>query len=332
MSMLPEEMLHLLCPMHAVLERTGHIRQAGPTLHKLSASRLEGARFLDIFEVYRPRAVGNMEQLLQTAGRKLHIRLRDGIRTQLKGVLVPDGQGGAVINLSFGIGVVDAVRDYALTNTDFAPTDLAVEMLYLVEAKSAAMESSRALNTRLQGAMVAAEERAFTDTLTGLRNRRALDAVLDRLRRTGDSFALMHLDLDYFKQVNDTLGHAAGDQVLRHVARVMGEITRKDDTAARVGGDEFVIVFGGLTNPTRLAEVASRLIRRIEEPIFHEGRECKVSASVGIAIAEAPSENPAELLEQADVALYVSKRAGRAQYRFFSGADAEGDTTQVASR
>ncbi|MGP6087558.1 diguanylate cyclase domain-containing protein [Antarctobacter jejuensis] len=332
MSMVPEEMLHLLCPMHAVLEHTGHIRQAGPTLHKLGPRRLEGARFLEIFEVYRPRAVGNMDQLLQTAGRKLHLRLRDGVRTQLKGILVPNGQGGAVINLSFGIGVVDAVRDYALTSTDFAPTDLAVEMLYLVEAKSAAMESSRALNTRLQGAMVAAEERAFTDTLTGLRNRRALDAVLDRLRRAGDSFALMHLDLDYFKQVNDTLGHAAGDQVLRHVARVMNDVTRTDDTAARVGGDEFVILFAGLANPTRLSEIASRLIQRIEEPIYHEGRECKVSASIGIAISEGPCENPAELLEQADVALYVSKRAGRAQYRFFSGEEESEDSPQVANR
>ncbi len=332
MTALPEEMLHLLCPMHAVLEDTGHIRQAGPTLHKLGSTRLEGARFLEVFEVYRPRAVGNMEQLLQTAGRKLHLRLRHGVRTQLKGILVPDGQGGAVINLSFGIGVVDAVRDYALTSTDFAPTDLAVEMLYLVEAKSAAMESSRALNTRLQGAMVAAEERAFTDTLTGLRNRRALDTVLDRLRRAGHGFALMHLDLDFFKQVNDTLGHAAGDQVLRHVARVMSEVTRKDDTAARVGGDEFVIVFGSLTNRSRLAEIASRLIRRIEEPILHEGRKCQVSASIGIAIANRHCEDSAELLEQADVALYVSKRAGRAQYRFFSGGDAKEGASQVASR
>lgn len=331
MSKFPEEILHLLCPMHAVLEPTGHIRQAGPTLHKLSSGRLEGTPFLEVFEVYRPRAVGSMEQLLQTAGRKLHLRLRDGVRTQLKGVLVPDGRGGAVINLSFGIAVVDAVRDYALTSTDFAPTDLAVEMLYLVEAKSAAMESSRALNTRLQGAMVAAEERAFTDTLTGLRNRRALDTVLDRLRRGGDSFALMHLDLDFFKQVNDRLGHAAGDLVLRQVARVMTDVTRKEDTAARVGGDEFVIVFGNLTDRGRLAEIAARLIQRIEEPVLYEGRECKVSASVGISVSNGPCADPAELLEQADMALYVSKRAGRAQFRFFEGDAPEGKGTQVAS-
>lgn len=332
MSTLPEEMLHLLCPMHVVLGPTGHIRQAGPTLHKLSRTPLEGVRFLDIFEVYRPRTVASMEQLLQTEGRKIRLRLRSGMRTMLYGVLLSDGRGGAVINLSFGIYVVDAVRDYALTSTDFAPTDLAIEMLYLVEAKSAAMESSRNLNTRLQGAKVEAEERAFTDTLTGLRNRRALEAVLDRLRRSGDVYALMHIDLDFFKQVNDTMGHAAGDMVLRHVARVLGDVTRKDDTAARVGGDEFVIIFANLANPGRLGEIADRLIRRIEEPLSYEGKPCQVSASIGIAISHDGAADPTHLLERADEALYVSKRSGRAQYSFYDPASSGAPGARMENR
>ncbi|CUH82459.1 GGDEF domain-containing protein [Tropicibacter naphthalenivorans] len=326
MTRLPEEMLHNLCPMHAVLDETGHIRQAGPTLHKLSLDRLEGARFLEVFEVYRPRAVDSMPQLLQTEGRKLHIRLRGGVRTPLKGVLVSDGQGGAVVNLSFGIAVMDAVRDYALTSTDFAPTDLAIEMLYLVEAKSAAMDASRSLNTRLQGAMVAAEERAFTDTLTGLRNRRAMDSVMERLVRSGHAFSIMHIDLDFFKQVNDTMGHAAGDHVLKHVARVMNDETRAEDTVARVGGDEFVIIFGNLTSRRRLAELAGRIIERIEKPVMYEGRECRVSASVGIAISQVHGQDPFELIERADQALYASKRAGRAQFRFYDGSDGPDET------
>ncbi|SMX49307.1 GGDEF domain-containing protein [Maliponia aquimaris] len=332
MSTIPEEILHHLCPMHVVLDPQGKIRQAGPTLHKLSRERLEGARFLEIFEVYRPRTVASMEQLLQTEGRKIRLRLRSGMRTMLYGVLLSDGKGGAVINLSFGIYVVDAVRDYALTSTDFAPTDLAVEMLYLVEAKSAAMESSRNLNTRLQGAMVAAEERAYTDTLTGLRNRRALEAVLDRLRRSGEVYALMHIDLDFFKQVNDTMGHAAGDMVLRHVARVLGEITRKEDTAARVGGDEFVIIFANLANPGRLGEIAARLIRRIEEPLTYDGHLCHVSASIGIATSHDGAADPAQLLERADEALYASKRSGRAQYSFYDPAASGGAEARVEGR
>lgn len=330
MTDLPEEMLHQLCPMHAVLTPTGHIRQAGPTLHKLTDTPLEGARFLEVFEVYRPRRVANMAQLLQTGGRKLHLRLRDGIRSQLKGILVADGRGGAVVNLSFGISVRDAVRDYALTNTDFAPTDLAIEMLYLVEAKSAAMAASRNLNTRLQGAMVAAEERAYTDTLTGLRNRRSLESLLERLKRQGQSYALMHLDLDFFKQVNDSLGHAAGDHVLRHVARIMMEQIRQDDAAMRIGGDEFVLVFPGLTRRSRLEDIAARLISRVEEPICYDGHPCHVSLSIGIALALPRDLGADVVMERADTALYASKRAGRAQYSFFDEADESHSESRIA--
>lgn len=317
MSQFPVEMLHRFCPMHVVLDKTGHIVQAGPTLHKVAGEGLDGKRFLEVFEIHRPRSVESMHDLLQTEGRKLHLRRRSGVRTSLKGVLVSDGRGGAVINLSFGISVIDAVRDYALTSTDFAPTDLAVEMLYLVEAKSAAMDASRNLNTRLQGAMVAAEKRAFTDTLTGLCNRRAVDQVLERICRSGHPFSLMHIDLDFFKQVNDTMGHAAGDHVLRCAARAMNDASRKDDTVARVGGDEFVIIYNTLTNRDRLSQLAKRLISGIEQPVMFEGRECHVSASIGIFSSDGSDRDPAQVMEQADCALYAAKRAGRAQFCFF---------------
>ncbi len=320
---IPLAALHVFCPMHVALDRFGHIKQAGATLHKLGVPQLEGRRFLDVFEVYRPRAVDCMTQLLRTEGRKLHLRLRSGKRTSLKGHLVPDGTGGAAINLSFGIAVIDAVRDYALTSADFAPTDLAVEMLYLVEAKSAAMDASRRLNTRLQGAMLDAEERAFTDTLTGLRNRRAMDHVLTRLGRAEAPFALMHLDLDFFKQVNDTMGHAAGDYVLQNVARIMLDETRKDDTAARVGGDEFVIVMSNSVSCERLSDLAQRLIARISKPVLFDGRECRVSASVGISQSDGTHTDPATILEEADIALYAAKRAGRARFAFYQAGPAE---------
>lgn len=329
----PIEMLHRFCPMHVVLDRTGHIVQAGPTLHKIGGDNLDGKRFLELFEIYRPRSVLGMSDLLNSQGRKLHLRLRSGIRTPLKGVLSGDGRGGAVINLSFGIAVIDAVRDYGLTSTDFAPTDLAVEMLYLVEAKSAAMDASLNLNTRLQGAMVAAEKRAFTDTLTGLHNRRAVDQVLDRLCRSGQPFSIMHIDLDFFKQVNDTMGHAAGDHVLKVVSRSMADTSRKDDTTARVGGDEFVIIYNTLVNRDRLSDLAGHLISRIEHPIPFEDRECNVSASIGIFCSEGGEQDPAKVMEQADIALYAAKHAGRAQYCFFEDQDAVSaaeNTTAIA--
>jgi len=311
--------LDVLCPMYLLVSATGHIQRVGPTMQKLRAElSLEGQRFLEVFEMQRPRDVTTMQQLMFKAGLKLHLRLRDRPESGFKGILVPLRDGGAVVNLSFGISIVDGVRDYALTSADFSATDLAVEMLYLIEAKSAAMEASRTLNLRLQGAMIAAEEQAFTDTLTGLKNRRAMDHVLARLLDARANFAMMHLDLDYFKAVNDTLGHAAGDHVLQRVARILVDETRAEDTVARVGGDEFVLLFNRLTDAVRLEEVALRLISQLEIPISFNDQICKISGSIGTVIAAQDSDLSAEqLLEAADVALYASKHKGRACHTFF---------------
>ncbi|ANP35879.1 MULTISPECIES: GGDEF domain-containing protein [Rhodobacterales] len=310
-----------ICPMYAIVDAKGYIQRVGPTLRKLRPDlKWEGRRFFRVFDLSRPRRVRSMADLVNTAGSKLHLHFRDTPQTSLKGVLVPLPQGqGAIINLSFGISVLEAVRDYDLTSADFSPTDLTIEMLYLVEAKSAAMEASRQLNLRLQGAKIAAEEQAFTDTLTGLKNRRAMDHILDRLISGGRDFALMHLDLDYFKQVNDTLGHAAGDAVLQHVARVMVECTRQSDTVARVGGDEFVLIFNDLRDLRQIEGLARRLISELEVPIPYGGKMCKISASAGTTLSawHSGTFTAAEILNESDVALYAAKGSGRAQHCFY---------------
>ncbi|PIE13563.1 MAG: GGDEF domain-containing protein [Rhodobacterales bacterium] len=315
------EALDSLCPMHVWVNVTGHITHVGPTLQKLRPDApLAGQRFLEVFELRRPRTVTSMADLMASSGIKLHLRFRDTPQTDLKGILVPlpDDQG-AVVNLSFGISILEGVRDYQLTSADFAATDLTIEMLYLVEAKSAAMEASRKLNLRLQGAMIAAEERSFTDTLTGLKNRRAMDHILDQLIEGGKPFALMHVDLDFFKAVNDTMGHAAGDHVLERVAEVMLDVTRSTDVVARVGGDEFVLLFEGVTDPEILQNLGARIIERLEEPIPFEGKTCRISASCGTTISTFYSKpDSKEMLADADLALYASKHKGRACHTFFS--------------
>ncbi|MGH1578703.1 diguanylate cyclase [Planktotalea sp.] len=315
-----EGALDILCPMHLRLTETGHIVHVAPTLRKLRPDvELLGKRFLEVFRLDRPRSIVTMSELLMRAKSKLHLELRDKPKTALKGVLVrlPEGQG-ALVNLSFGISVVEGVQDYGLSSADFAATDLAIEMLYLVEAKSAAMDASRKLNQRLQGAKQEAEEQAATDTLTGLKNRRAADRILQQKVDEERSFALMHLDLDYFKAVNDTMGHAAGDHVLQEVAKVMRAETRKSDMIARVGGDEFMILIDDETAKGELSDIAARLIRGIEKPIAFNGEVCKISASIGIAIQDDCTDLEAdELVQRSDRALYVSKDKGRACATFF---------------
>ncbi|PIE82605.1 MAG: GGDEF domain-containing protein, partial [Chloroflexi bacterium] len=211
-----------------------------------------------------------------------------------------------------------AVAHYQLAGSDFSPTDLTLELLYLVEANSAVMAESRKLNERLHGAKAQAEARALADTLTGLQNRRALDTTLLRLVARGIPFTLMHLDLDYFKQVNDTFGHAAGDRVLVEVARILREETRRDDLVARVGGDEFVIVFNGMTSQSQLSSIAGRLIDRIEEPIGVGGEQARISTSIGmVSSTQYRKVDIEQMMKDADQALYASKEHGRACFTFF---------------
>ncbi|MFN4131338.1 MAG: diguanylate cyclase domain-containing protein [Paracoccaceae bacterium] len=317
---LPVAALDRLMPMHLHLSAMGRITALGPTLAKIVAragiaadSPMIGRDFFDLFKVCRPAGVATMATLFVRQGERLHLGLHGG-GAEFRGLAMADASGGIVMNLSFGIGVVEAVGTHALTDADFAATDLTVELLYLVEVKRAVMGELQRLNLRLQGAKSEAEEQALTDTLTGLRNRRALDLGLAQAVAGPSPFALMHLDLDLFKSVNDTLGHAAGDQVLRVVAQVLTAQTRSGDLVARVGGDEFVILLPGLTDAGRLTAVAERIIAAVSKPIPFDGQSCQIGISVGLTVSSLYANVTVEtILHDADTALYAAKRAGRGQ-------------------
>lgn len=281
-----------------------------------------GMRFLEVFEIRKPQRIDCLSALRRLAGQRLHLVLRRPPRTALRGIAVPLAGGeGMLVNLSFGISAAEAVREHALTHADFAPTDLTVELLYLTEVKAAVMAELAALNRRLREAQATAEAQALSDALTGLANRRALDLALAqavaKAGTGGSEFALLHLDLDLFKSVNDSFGHAAGDRVLVHVAAVLRSVLRKNDVAARVGGDEFVLILRGTTDRDQIAHLAARLIAGIEAPVPFEGEACRVSASVGVTLSSFyDSPDPDRMLSDADSALYASKRQGRARCSF----------------
>lgn len=304
--------LDLLMPMHVLIDPQGVIQRAGPTLTKLRPEdSLVGQSFFAVFDLRDDgRKCGEGPLPL---GQRLHLTFRHGRSTPLKGTATTLCSDGIIlVNLSFGISVVQAVADYRLSAGDFAHTDLAVEMLYLVEAKSAVLEETKQLNARLQGAKVAAEEQAYTDTLTGLRNRRAMDRILDRMIRGQTPFALMHLDLDLFKSVNDTRGHAAGDAVLQQVATVLLDSTRGDDLVARVGGDEFILVFSDMVDEDRLMTLSERLITKLEAPVQFGDQICNISGSIGITTTRYyETVNADQMIQDADAALYASKHRGR---------------------
>ena len=309
--------LDTLCPMHLVVSKSGNILHVGPTLRKLRPEdRYTNTLFFDHFAVNRPKMIHSIEDIHWHSGMTMHLSFRHDPSSTFKAVLVPNGEAAEtfVINLSFGIAIQESVRRLGLTNADFAATDMAIEMLYLIEAKSLAMSASHRLNLKLQIAKIAAEEQAFTDTLTGLKNRRAIDHVLARLVESNQGFAVMQIDLDFFKNVNDTLGHAAGDHVLQAAARIMVKETRVEDTVARVGGDEFTLILPDLLDARDLRAVGERLINQLERPILFHGRQCRISASIGTVWIRPDKNLVAEdILSSADAALYHSKNTGRAR-------------------
>ena len=171
-----------------------------------------------------------------------------------------------------------------------------------------------------------AEERlhymANHDHLTGLPNRTLfidrLGQALAKARREQALVALLFLDLDRFKPINDELGHEVGDAVLVEIARRMQYSVREIDTVARVGGDEFVVVLGSLQDYTVAAQVAEKLLVELPKPISALGHECQVGASIGIALYPGDGEEIDALTSAADTAMYRAKEGGRMRYCFFN--------------
>jgi len=166
------------------------------------------------------------------------------------------------------------------------------------------------------------EELATRDPLTGLPNRLLL---ADRLgqgllsaQRAGDMLGVLFVDLDHFKNINDTLGHQAGDLLLKEVARRLGGVVRKGDTLSRQGGDEFVLVLEGLKTPDDAGQVAQKILNALAQPCEIEGHRITTSGSVGIAVYPSDGADAPTLMRHADTAMYAAKSGGRKNYQFFS--------------
>jgi two-component system cell cycle response regulator len=163
------------------------------------------------------------------------------------------------------------------------------------------------------------ESLALNDPLTGLANRRLLDdrmsVALLRARRERGALAVLCLDLDGFKQVNDTLGHAAGDALLKMVAKRLVATVRQEDTVARVGGDEFVVGLWRVSGAEQAATVAGKLIAAVSAGYGIDGHDVKMTTSAGIGMFPEHGIDAGSLMKSADGALYEAKRAGKNAYR-----------------
>ncbi|MFN3363093.1 MAG: EAL domain-containing protein [Allorhizobium sp.] len=196
---------------------------------------------------------------------------------------------------------------------------------------------AEARNAELERTRLEAEQSALHDYLTGLPNRRYLEEKLEEWRAgkgtLGSGIAILHIDLDRFKQINDTLGHGAGDAMLMLAARILRENIRITDFAARIGGDEFVVLLDHDGATATLSAIASRIIDQMRQPAFYNGQECRFGASIGIAHTLTRDIDAKQLLQNADIALYKAKNLGRNRFEFYKQASRTllADTNRLSS-
>ncbi|MCP8885427.1 EAL domain-containing protein [Devosia sp. XJ19-1] len=211
----------------------------------------------------------------------------------------------------------DGSQRFIGTNTDIT------EEVELQNSLLRANELAEARNAELEAARARLEKQSLHDALTGLPNRRYLDEILEDLakRRQENNIqglSILHIDLDRFKQINDTLGHSAGDAVLQRVARILLDTSGLGAFVARVGGDEFVIVCPNQTDAQKLSKLADQVIHAIQRPIPYEGHSCRIGASIGVAVEAGALIDPRRVLINGDMALYHAKERGRNRHEFFS--------------
>ncbi len=176
--------------------------------------------------------------------------------------------------------------------------------------------------TEQRRAEVRASFLATHDELTGLPNRLVFgQAVSDAVkagRRYGQEFVVMFIDLDRFKIINDTLGHAAGDSLLTEIANRLRQCVRESDVVARVGGDEFVILLREVSDADQVATVARKILSIVVKPLKIHGQECRVTASIGISLFPSDAQDGETLIKNADAAMYAAKEDGHNAFRFHS--------------
>lgn len=183
------------------------------------------------------------------------------------------------------------------------------------------MRSLRRSSAQLEAERAKAQHQALHDPLTGLANRAMfqdrLTQALERLSPGGDPVALLALDLDRFKQVNDTLGHEAGDELLRQVSARLTALLGDSDTLARLGGDEFVILQGAIKTVGESSKLSERIISRVSEPYKLAGTHVRIGVSIGVALAHDAARDGLDLPARADFALYQAKESGRNTFKLY---------------
>ncbi len=202
------------------------------------------------------------------------------------------------------------------------PTKVKAPSIELIQELNQQIQSLEKENTQLHALARSATRESNEDALTGLSNRRHFEVEfrswVAAMKDGGPSFAVIYIDVDRFKTVNDTLGHDAGDSLLNSVAETLRDLTDETDLVARIGGDEFVILKPLGDSALNISGLADEIVQRTQIPFGFEDKTVTVSASVGVAITDAKMDNPEQVVADADTALYHAKTHGKGRWSFFT--------------
>ena len=268
---------------------------------------------------------GNLTYLSAAIAERLDLPLSELLGKPLASVFSPLEGEGRTKSLSLMLGAHKAFSGFAVRATKLP--DGAVLKL----SGQPAFNGKKFAGFRGTGADITDEyyreaetaRLAKFDSLTGLANRhrmaQVIDSTLTAFKQAKRNCAILMLDLDRFKQVNDTLGHAAGDELLKQVSDRLQRSIDRECEIGRLGGDEFQVMIPDLDDRGELGEIAMKIIDMLKQPYSLDDGRCVIGASVGIAIAPHDGVTREEVVRSADLALYSAKNSGRGQYRFFSG-------------
>ncbi|MEM7696418.1 MAG: EAL domain-containing protein [Pseudomonadota bacterium] len=319
--------LDQLMPFHLRLDAEGRIVGVGRTLARIAERPLVGQPFFDAFTVRRPRRIKTFSALADATGQSLSIACLNEPPVTFRAMITPLADDGHLMNASLAAHMADVVDRCGLQRNDFAPSDNTIDLVFSLSTQKELLADAASLMERLRQSHAEAEKLAVTDALTGLANSRGLYEAFAAPLEGG---AVLQLDIDHFKTINDTGGHEAGDAALIHAAAIFRDVLGEDAVIARTGGDEFVAV---LPNVRRRAveALARKIIKRVSAPtgaVDHGS----LGVSIGIRLIADDGASADRLIADADLALFSAKRAGRQRFAVFEVAMRERFEADAATR
>ncbi|MEM9341628.1 MAG: EAL domain-containing protein [Pseudomonadota bacterium] len=310
--------LNLIFPFGILVGPDGVILGFGASMEKLPGMTTAlGKQVFDALHFTKPRLIDREKLLQDVLGKRITCEVSDP--NGLKPVaffgmafnVTMAGTHHVLLMLTPGVNARTLVEDRGLSTTDFGAADGSADLLLLLAMQEEMVADGKKKSARLEAARDEAERLANHDALTGLPNRRALMRELARCLSEGP-LSVMHVDLDHFKEINDTFGHAAGDAALRHAAEGLRTVVGEGALCARIGGDEFVAILEGEVPQDQLEVMANVVVTALSRPFDFRGAEITAGASVGMAqTTVGDGQSPDDVLHSADLALYEAKRGGR---------------------